>query len=102
MNIVESRVRELIKLNAVHVRKGTKLRSAGWSEVVSHLREEVNEFIDALPPRKPDFADAVTELGDVLGIVVHAALKMGITMKQLELIAVAKLNERFVVKEGDW
>lgn len=97
---LEEYVRHLVHINAVHNRKGTTLGKEDWREVVAHLREEVREFADAIDPTnevdgRAKRENAIAELGDILGIVVHAAVKLGGTMKEVEQVEIEKLRLRF-------
>lgn len=41
----------------------------------------------------------VEELADILGIVVHAAVKLGVSMAEVEAAEIEKLGQRFTVPE---
>jgi predicted house-cleaning noncanonical NTP pyrophosphatase (MazG superfamily) len=93
MDRLEEYVAELVRSRAVHVRKGTVLGAEDWQVVLDHLREEVEEFADALDGSDVD--EQVIELADILGIVVHAANKLQVSMDTLGSLAVLKLTKRF-------
>lgn len=98
---IEEEIRGLIKRSALHKKKGIRLGQEMWGNVIEHLYEEVDEFDDAilniqeLEPKDKDEA-VLEELGDILGILVHATIKAGFTMEQVEQRELKKLQERYV------
>lgn len=98
---LETTIRCMVERNAVHVRKGTVLGKEDWQTVYDHLFEEVQEFGWAtgveikLLQTSFNREKAIEELADILGIVVHAAVKLGLPMHELENVAKAKLAVRF-------
>ena len=82
MNDLEKLVRHMVEAKAVHLRKGTVLGKENWATVLKHLREEVGEFAVAVDPENEinpttRLRNATLELGDILGIIVHARRRVG-------------------------
>jgi NTP pyrophosphatase (non-canonical NTP hydrolase) len=101
---LERIIKILVAKNARHVRKGTVLGQETWLDVIEHLKEEVREFEDAMQPRYyapigEQHRHRIEELGDILGIVVHAAVKLGVSMAEVEAAEIEKLSQRFTVPD---
>lgn len=71
-------------------RRGYTLKESTFPATVTHMKEEVVELETSVTPD-----ERVNELGDVLAIVFHAAKQLGLTMEQLEEVALKKLKMRF-------
>lgn len=100
MQKIEEAVRELIARDAKHKRKKVRIQGVLWSNIIDHLYEEVDELDDSvqnwnelLPEEKK--RGILEELGDLLGLLAHATVKAGFTMKQVEEQELLKLKERF-------
>jgi hypothetical protein len=89
---VEQAVITLIANNCEH-RSGVRMQEAAWLQIFEHLEKELKEFRDALGNN--DKPNQLEELGDIYGIFVHAVLKAGFSMAQVEKVELAKLKERF-------
>jgi hypothetical protein len=95
---VELAVQALISKNALHLRTGVRTAEATWADIIPHLVSEVREFNLALADCKKDEwkCPAVEEeLADMYGILVHAVLKAGYSMEQIETCCLHKFVERF-------
>lgn len=57
--------------------------------------EEIAELKHAITTYGVDDEEQLSELADVLGLIVHAAVKLGFTMEAVERREIAKLKERF-------
>ena len=79
-------VRRLIDADAVH-RRGFTLKEVGPHFILHQAEMELAELKRA--PNDP------TELADVLGVLIHYAVKKGWTEEQLEELMLAKFKERF-------
>lgn len=62
---------------------------------MDNMDEEVQELQDALSVFVSNSPEVLEELGDILGVLVHATLKAGFSMEQVEQRELAKLKERF-------
>lgn len=102
---LEGRVMRLINMRAVHKRYGTILGQEEWATVFAHLDDEKRELAEAVAFAAASGVDTrnspevLAELGDVLGLVIHAARKAGYTMEQVEERELKKLDERFFIPE---
>lgn len=117
-NLVEQAVHDLIARKAVHAKKGTVMGQEKWANVFNHLKEEIGEFDTATTMlvlamgglHTPFTAENLAhqqnhiqaarnaqleELGDIYGLVVHAIVKAGFTVRQVEERELEKLKERF-------
>lgn len=119
-NLVEQAVHDLIARKAVHAKKQTMMGEENWSDVIQHLIEEIGEFHRATesiafwmrqcgltPPFTTEHLchqthqlqgarhNQLEELGDIYGILVHAIVKAGFTVRQVEDRELLKLKERF-------
>jgi len=94
---LENVIERLIARKAVHARKGIVMGEECWVDIFDHLREEVKELEDAVWANHalPGSAGIGEEIGDILGIVVHAALKAGFSVGEIVNMEIEKLKERF-------
>lgn len=92
---LEVKVKRLIDSNAVHRKSGAEMRTVTWDTVTKHLSDEVQEFrYEVLNGEKEK---AIEELGDILGIVIHAAIKLDVSLERLSNCELAKLDLRFTL-----
>ncbi len=84
-------------------RSGVVLADAKWSEIIGHLKDEVNELgqdcqrlqhLQDGQVRAKTMLDAAQELADVLGLVVHIALLLSLGPAALAALASEKLDKR--------
>lgn len=77
---------------------------AGRRISLDHLRDEVDELdevLDALHAGESEARDrAVDELGDILGCVLQAAYRLGLSFEELDAAAERKLRLRFAGADG--
>lgn len=94
---IEYVIEKLMRSKAFHKKKCFRLGSETWKDIVDHLWEETEELEAAEQIRDPTERklEMLGEMGDIYGILVHAALKMGFKMRDLEKREIAKLRERF-------
>jgi hypothetical protein len=97
-------VDQLIKQNVRHLKTGVFTGKATWQDIIPHLVKETRELNIALaeiPYEKGvvqgDWkSDNVEEeLADIYGVFVHAVLKAGYSMQQIEQRCLLKFAERF-------
>lgn len=93
---VEQAVRLLIVRHAVHKKKGTVMGNESWVQLIAHFWEEIDELDQELEESISNSPSILSELGDLYGILVHAVVKAGFTMDQLEAQTLKKFNERFL------
>lgn len=91
MNNLNHYVRHLLEVRAVH-RSGVVLADADFETMIRHLRDEVDELADA-----ENDANAREELADVMGIVAHLAIKLGVSPQELEQAAMSKIEMRVTI-----
>jgi hypothetical protein len=115
-NLVEQAVHDLIARKAVHANKGIAMGEETWKQLFEHMREETNEVRDEVTtvgylagliechkgatPEEEKALDErlcslLEELGDLYGIIVHAIVKAGFTVRQVEDRELLKLKERY-------
>ncbi len=103
-NLVEQAVHDLIARKAVHAKKGTVMGEETWDQVFSHFHEEQYELREAVNelttvymygPLEGTEDNVLEELGDLYGVLVHAIVKAGFTVRQVEDRELLKLKERF-------
>jgi NTP pyrophosphatase (non-canonical NTP hydrolase) len=94
---LEDDVRRLISLNATHISTGTRMSDVSWDTLFGHLTTEVNEAAAAIHDNDED--NIIHELGDVLGIVVHAIIKAGYSVQDAVDAEREKLRQRFHADE---
>jgi NTP pyrophosphatase (non-canonical NTP hydrolase) len=103
---IEAAVINLIACRARHKKKNTVMGEETWDQLIEHLLEEAGELVSALGFKIDEFEQAIQirhinkentleELGDIYGILVHATIKAGFTMEQVEARELDKLKERF-------
>jgi NTP pyrophosphatase (non-canonical NTP hydrolase) len=95
---VEMAVQLLIDKNIKHRKTGIHTAEATWIDIIPHLVSEIRELNYALADCKKDewkCPQVEEELADVYGILVHAILKAGYSMEQIELRCLRKFEERF-------
>jgi hypothetical protein len=101
---IEEAINDLISRKAVHANNGITIGEENWDQLFDHLHKEVDEAAIAIKTSEALLlAGAVEiirdnileELGDIYGILVHAAIKAGFSMKQVEDRELAKLKERY-------
>jgi NTP pyrophosphatase (non-canonical NTP hydrolase) len=100
MGPVEKEVGNLVRRKALHKKKKLRMGSETWENLLDHLREEIDELDDAVNHRLPMTEkereeNVLEELGDIYGLLIHAAHKSGYRMYQVEQRELAKLLERF-------
>ena len=90
-------VRHLIDNNFVQVNKGTQMAHATWDDICDHIEEEFGEFVDSFLPvdQNKNFCHTKEEVADLLALLVHAALKAGSNMAEIERLACDKMARRF-------
>ena len=92
---LERKVHKLIAENWRHKRNGVQLAAATWKDIFDHLRSEVDEAEDSIKAQRlPHSEGTLGELGDCLGLIVHAIIRAGGTVAQVEALELAKLDER--------
>jgi hypothetical protein len=79
-------VRRLIDADAVH-RRGFTLKEVGPHFILHQAIAELDELRTA--------PDDPMELADLIGVLIHYAVKKGWTEEQLERLMLAKFKERF-------
>lgn len=79
-------IKRLIEVNAKH-RKGFRLGEVGLPFILRQADAELQELCES--PNDPD------EMADLLGILIHYAIRKGWTEKYLEDILLDKLKLRF-------
>ena len=84
------------QIGATHVRKGFTLDKASVGFILDHAREELDELEGTVLAGKPD----IEELGDVLSILVHFAVRHRWSMKEVEQAMIDKLLERLDFHES--
>ena len=102
MGSVEREVLKLIARKALHKKKKVRMGKENWDQIFTHLLEELNELEDAVGMPMTTSSEIrirqdciLEELGDMLGLLVHATIKSGFQMYQVEQREIAKLHERF-------
>ncbi len=99
MLLIEKEVQNLIARKALHLKKGVRMGSETWRNLLDHFQEELDEFDDAVnnpvTTKRQKDEETLEELGDMLGLLIHATLKCGFTFYQIEQREIAKLYERF-------
>lgn len=95
-------IERLIALDAKH-RSGVRLSQMSASAILDRAESEIAELRDECAAVRsvdtrivvPSAAQAVEELGDVFGCLLHLAIKLGTTPTELSAIMLAKFAERF-------
>lgn len=82
------KIERLIAQNAEH-RKGFRLASVQREFVLLQAGEEFQELVES--------PDDPYEMADLLGVLIHYAIKQGWTMEFLESLLIEKLGKRFTV-----
>lgn len=103
MTPVENAVRALIQRNALHLKKGWRAAEVDWNTVITSLVNEIREFNVALSvishaavKRNECWSEEVEEeLADIYGILVHAIIKAGYSVDEIEKRCLLKFQERF-------
>lgn len=98
MAVVEQAVQELIKHNVLHLKSGIRTAEATWVDILPHMVAEIRELNEALVPCKKGewkTPHVEEELADIYGILVHAVLKAGFSMDDIENRCLQKFEERF-------
>ena len=85
-------VESLVKVNALHRKRNTRLQDATAESILLHAQEELQELLDA--------PDDIDELADLVAILMHYMIKKDWTPAQLDDAIVKKLKERFQVFEA--
>ena len=89
MKTIWNRIQELIAARAIHNRKNFDLAEVRPQFIMGQAVAEFGELI-----QEPDDPE---ELGDVLSILLHYAIKKGWTLEDLEQRMLRKLDARFTV-----
>lgn len=100
---VEMAVQLLIEKNVMHLKSGVHTAEATWADIIPHMAKELKELNVALAELPPEQArkkqwqhpNVEEELADIYGILVHAILKAGYSMQQIEDRCLLKFTERF-------
>lgn len=80
-------VKSLVKANALHKKRGTRLQDASAISILVHAAEELDELRFA--------PDDIEELADLVAILFHYMVYKGWTPARLDDAIIKKLNERF-------
>lgn len=86
MNTAWQVIEQLVRDNAKH-RKGFRLADVSRDHILSSARDELTELQQA--------PYDITELGDLVSILIHYAIKNGWTQEALEQAMLDKLKIRF-------
>lgn len=88
----EALVAECERLWACDARhkRGFRLGDRPPEHVLLHLIEEASEV-----GRAPTRAELVSEMGDVLGLLIHYAIRRGVTMEEVAAACLAKKPQDF-------
>lgn len=89
MNRAFAEIAGLVNRNAKH-RKGFRLKEIPDDQPIRHAIIECTELLEAETDE-----DALFELADVFGYLIHYAVKKGWTVDQIDSAVVEKLNARF-------
>ncbi len=96
MHPLEKEVRRLIDGGAMHVNTGVVFSTVQWQTIFDHLQSEIKEFRNEVERFNAgcDKKHGTSELGDILGIVMHMIVKWGATTDEVVTAELAKLKER--------
>lgn len=95
---VELAVRLLMEKNAQDLRNNLHIHDMKWSDVFVYLVREMKELNDALANCRKDewqCSEVEEQLADLYGELVHAILKAGYGMEQIEDRCLQKFTVRF-------
>lgn len=81
------KIRELIEIDAKHIKKGKRLSEFTDTKILSHAAEEIVELM-AEP-------DDLEELADIIACLIHYSIKHGWGPNMIDKAIIKKLNERF-------
>lgn len=101
MQSLYNRIAQLA-MTGVHVKTGQKLRELKTSQIVCHAHAELSELYYAITqPEKDSTASVELEIGDVLAILIHLAIRHNITLSKLIEATNYKLDARFIDERAD-